>query len=163
MDILEKAVDEIKHANINKEEEEANKKNSYNADTVDMNALEAEMQKHVESDKNDNNRNNKTSKKKENIAKDKNNDNNEGIQVHADWDSNRNESNESECDSEKERLACYAMHPESENEHIDSESISDSYDEHSNCPSDYDEWAKWNEKRWKHKKKVKSQWQCEFA
>ena len=40
--------------------------------------------------------------------------------------------------------------------HDDYDYNSDSDDEHSECPSDYDKWAKWNEERWKHKKKVKS-------
>ena len=122
MDMLEKAVDDAKHANINKEEEEENEKDIHNADTVDMNALDAETQKYAEHDKNDNNENNETSENKENIENDENNDNNEGIQVHADLDVNQNESNEeSEYDSEKERLEYWAMHPDSDSEYSDSD------------------------------------------
>ena len=83
MDMLEKAVDDTKHANSNKEKEE-NKKNMHDADAVDTNALDAETQKYVEYDKKDNNKNNETSENKENIEKDENNDNNEGSQDHAD-------------------------------------------------------------------------------
>jgi len=70
MDMLEKAVDETKYITINKVEEEVNTNNTYNVDAVDMNTLEAEIQKHVESDRNDNNKNNDASDKKENIEQD---------------------------------------------------------------------------------------------
>lgn len=148
MDMLEKAVDETKHTTINKVEEEVNTNNSYNVDTVDMKTLEAEIQKHVESDRNDNNKNNNASDKKENIEKDKNNNNNEGIQVHTDIDDslsqlyldadvikrnndnlNRNES-EYEYDSEKEREACYELHQDSESECTDSDCVSESDGDH---------------------------------
>ena len=144
MDMLEKAVDDAKHTTINKEEEEeVNEKISYDVDTVNRNTLEAEMQKYVESDKNDNNKNNKNSEKKEDIEKDNNNDNNEGIQIYADLDLNLNESNEgSECNSEKEREVHYAMHPDSESECTEFDSISE---------RDIDEWMQRKEERWKHK------------
>ena len=45
--------------------------------------------------------------------------------------------------------------------HPDEESDSDfsdysTSDDCSDCPSDFNEWVKWNEKRWKYKRKVKS-------
>ena len=145
MDMIEKAVDETKHATINEEKEES-KENMHDVDIVDINALDAEMHKYVEHDKQDNNNNNEISENKtNNIEKDEN------------IDVNINEINEeSECDSEKERLAYYELHPDSESECTDSESASESFDEYSKCPSDLDELVKWNEERLKNRKIVKS-------
>jgi hypothetical protein len=106
MDVLQKAVDDEKHLNINKEE---NTKNIYNVDTVDMNTLDAEIQKHVEHDNVEKNENNDDDENIENVE---NNDN-----VDADLDVNQDESNEeSEYDSEKERLEYRLMHPDSDSE-----------------------------------------------
>ena len=140
MGMLEKAVDDAKPTNVKKEEKEENKNISYDADTVDGNALETEIQKYVKSDKDDNNKKNKPSEKKENVDKDKNNDDKEDGQVHADCDLNQTES---EYDSEKEREACYAMHPDSESELEDVDDISE---------SDFEEWMlRKEEERWKRK------------
>ena len=121
----------VENKRKNNEEEEEHEKDIYNADTIDMNTLDAETQKHAEHDKNDNNENNEISENKENIENDENNDNNEGIQVHADIDdflsqfyanidANQNESNEeSEYDPDEARLACYEMHPDSDSECAD--------------------------------------------
>ena len=139
MDRIEKAVDEIKHATINEEKEES-KENMHDADIVDINTLDAETHKCAEHDKQNNNNNDELSENKtNNIEKDENINNNEGSQVPADLDANINEINEeSEHDSEKERLACYALHPDSESECADSESSSESFDEYIKCPSDSD-------------------------
>ena len=156
MDMIEKAVDETNHATINEEKEES-KENMCDADIIDVNTLDAETHKHVENDKQDNNNNELSENKTNNIEKDENIDNNEGSQVPADLDANINEINEdSECDSEKERLAHYELHPDSKSEYADSESSSESFDEYSNCPSDFDEWTKWNEERLKNRTIVKS-------
>ena len=44
MEVIEKAVDEDKHQDIIKNE---NKENKYDADSVEMHTLDAEMQKYV--------------------------------------------------------------------------------------------------------------------
>ena len=110
---------------------------SCNADKIDESTLDEIIKSFVKNDKHGkeevthNETLNVCSNNKE--AKDEDNDN----------DLSKNE--ESSCESDND-----------EYDHDDYDYNSDSDDEHSECPSDYDEWAKWNEERWKHKKKVKS-------
>ena len=61
---------------------------------------------------------------------------------------------ETEHDSKEERNAWCMLRLDEENK-SDFNNYSTS-DDCSDCPSNFNELAKWNEKRWKHKRKVKS-------
>ena len=59
-------------------------------------------------------------------------------------DQSSSKSNNDECDHDNYDYNSYSE-----------DSYSDSDDEYSQCPSDFDEWTKWNEERLKNRKKVK--------
>ena len=150
VEAIEKVVEEDKLRDTSKNENKNETKDdkttnkdatSYDVDKIDESALDDIIQSFATNDRhgNEEGAHNATS----NVCS---NNNVEGVQIHADWDFNR--SNEgSEHDSEKEREMHYAMHPDSESECADFDSISE---------RDIDEWMQRKEERWKHKIKSHS-------
>ena len=108
-EVLEKAVDEEKHLNINKVENTSNK---YDADSADMCTLDAEIQKYVEHDNNEGIQNNRNSN--ENIDDNSNKTNEESDEEHACEE-------ESKHDSEKERIAWRLLNPDANSDYSETD------------------------------------------
>ena len=139
-ELLHKVVENNNNKNEEKDDKTTNKDvTSCNVDKIDESALDEIIRSFVKNDRHG---------KKEVTH-------NETSNVCSNNVEEKDENNDNENDlSKNEESSCVSDNDEYDHEDYDCDSYSD--DEHSEIPSDYDEWAQWNEERWKHKKKVKA-------
>ena len=109
-EVLEKAVDEETHLNINKEENTSNK---YDVDSADMHILDTEIQKHAEHDNNEGIQNNRNLN--ENAE-----DNSNKTDEESDEEQHACEE-ESEYDSVKDRIAWRLANPDADSDYSETD------------------------------------------
>ena len=134
MEILEKAVNEEKHQNANKEE---NARNKYDADSVEMCALDEEIKKYVEHDQNE------CIKHNMNL--------NENIDDNSNKTEDKSEEEQNACnkeidyDLEEERNVWRLLHPD-ENSDSDCSISYSNYDSETSMLSTHEKWLLRNQK-----------------